>query len=202
MAVGCNELTRGINPSCQAIKKPGGLNKTLLVGLLDDLEGVTFGSGNLVTGFSFAADKGFVKFIGKREKHNSTMGLEVAENFNLRTQGINLVCYYLDPEELEAIDKLIDAEGVFVVAQTNSGELEVWGLNKGPNFKDFGLKAASIDGGSGTAITDPNVYTLGLSGSLENLQLYFEANSENTLAQNLAALEADVVWPVVPPETP
>jgi hypothetical protein len=202
MAVGCNELTRGINPSCQAIKKPGGLNKTLLVGLLDDLEGVTFGSGNLVTGFSFAADKGFVKFIGKREKHNSTMGLEVAENFNLRTQGINLVCYYLDPEELEAIDKLIDAEGVFVVAQTNSGELEVWGLNKGPNFKDFGLKAASIDGGSGTAITDPNVYTLGLSGSLENLQLYFEANSENTLAQNLAALEADVVWPVAPPETP
>jgi hypothetical protein len=202
MAVGCNELTRGINPSCQAIKKPGGLNKTLLVGLLDDLEGVTFGSGNLVTGFSFATDKGFVKFIGKREKHNSTMGLEVAENFNLRTQGINLVCYYLDPEELEAIDKLIDAEGVFVVAQTNSGELEVWGLNKGPNFKDFGLKAASIDGGSGTAITDPNVYTLGLSGSLENLQLYFEANSENTLAQNLAALEADVVWPVVPPETP
>jgi hypothetical protein len=202
MAVGCNELTRGINPSCQAIKKPGGLNKTLLVGLLDDLEGVTFGSGNLVTGFSFATDKGFVKFIGKREKHNSTMGLEVAENFNLRTQGINLVCYYLDPEELEAIDKLIDAEGVFVVAQTNSGELEVWGLNKGPNFKDFGLKAASIDGGSGTAITDPNVYTLGLSGSLENLQLYFEANSENTLAQNLAALEADVVWPVAPPETP
>jgi hypothetical protein len=192
----CNELTRGINPNCEATRKAGGLNKRLYIGLLSDLEAITFGTGNLVTGFTFAATKGFIKVIGKREKHNSTMALEVGDNFSLRNHGINAVIYYNTPLELEALDALIDVEGAFVVAETNAGELECWGINKGSNFANFGLKASAVEGGSGTAITDSNIYTLSLAGNHENLQLYFGALESEapfdplTLAENITLLDS------------
>lgn len=197
----CTELTRGINPNCDATRKAGGLNKRVYVGLLSDLTAVTFGTGNLVTGFTFAAGKGFVQFIGKREKHNSVMALEVGENFSLRNHGVNLVAYYNTADELAALDSLIDVEGVFTVVETNSGELEVWGVNKGANFANFGLKASAIDGGSGTAIVDSNIYTLSLNGNHENLQLYFQGPPAGsppvalTLAANIAILDALTIWP-------
>ena len=196
----CTELTRGINPNCDATRKPGGLNKRAYIGLLSDLTAVTFGTGNQVTAFTFAADKGFVKFIGKREKHNSVMALEVGENFNLRNHGVNLVAYYNTADELAALDSLLDVEGVFMVVETNSGELEVWGMNKGANFANFGLKASAIDGGSGTAIVDSNIYTLSFNGNHENLQLYFASvPGTSTLAADIAILDGLSIWPVVAP---
>lgn len=195
----CNELTRGINPNCEATRKAGGLNKRIYVGLLADLTAVTFGTGNAVTAFTFAANKGFVKLIGKREKHNSVMALEVGENFNLRNHGVNLVTYYNTPEELEALDALIDVEGAFAVVETNAGELEVWGMNKGSNFANFGLKASAIDGGSGTAFTDSNIYTLSMNGNHENLQMYFASvPGTSTLIEDIAILDGLTIWPAPP----
>lgn len=195
----CNELTRGINPNCEATRKAGGLNKRIYVGLLADLTAVTFGTGNSVTGLTFDANKGFVKMIGKREKHNSVMALEVGENFNLRNHGVNLVTYYNTPEELEALDALIDVEGAFAVVETNAGELEVWGMNKGTNFANFGLKASAIDGGSGTAITDSNIYTLSMNGNHENLQMYFASvPGTSTLSEDIAILDGLTIWPAPP----
>lgn len=192
----CNELTRGINPDCEATRKPGGLNKRVYIGLLSDLDSAVFGTGNVMTATTFAATKGFVTFTGKREKHNSAMALEVGENFNLRNHGLNLVAYYNTPAELEALDSLLDVEGVFMIVETNSGELEVWGMNKGTNFANFGLKASGIEGGSGTAIVDSNIYTLAFNGNHENLQLYFQSvPGTSTLAEDLAILDALVVWP-------
>lgn len=194
----CNELTRGINPNCEATRKSGGLNKRLYIGLLSDLDAVTFGTSNLVSSITFKGDTGFIKFIGKREKHNSTMALEVGDNFTLRTHGINAIAYYNTPEELEALDALIDVEGAFIIAETNAGELEVWGMNKGANFINFGLTASAMEGGSGTAITDSNIYTLTMTGNHENLQLYFDESTEQdpkTLEDNISALDALVIWP-------
>lgn len=195
----CNELTRGIDPDCNATRKPGGLNKRIYIGLLSDLTAVTFGTGNLVTALTFAATKGLIKFIGKREKHNSVMALEIGENFSLRNHGVNMVAYYNTALELEALDSLIDVEGAFMIVETNSGELEVWGMNKGANFANFGLKASAIDGGSGTAIVDSNIYTLAMNGNHENLQLYFDDALAADLAANLVILDALVVWPVPAP---
>jgi len=193
----CNELVRGINPDCEATRKPGGLNKRVYIGLLSDLDSAVFATGNVMTALTFALGKGFITFTGKREKHNSAMALEVGENFNLRNHGLNLVAYYNTPEELEALDSLLDVEGVFMVVETNSGELEVWGMNKGANFANFGLKASGIEGGSGTAIVDSNIYTVAFNGNHENLQLYFKSvPGTSTLAEDLAILDALVIWPV------
>jgi len=165
----------------------------MYIGLLSDLTAVTFGTGNLASAFTFAAEKGFIKVVGKREKHNSVMALEVGDNFSLRNHGINLVIYYNTALELDSVESLIDVEGAFIVVETNSGELECWGLNKGANFANFGLKASAIDGGSGTAIIDSNIYTLAMNGNHENLQLYFNSTAEATLAENIAIIEALVV---------
>lgn len=196
----CNELTRGINPNCDALRKAGGLNKRVYIGLLSDLTSVTFAETGQITGFTFAANKGFVKFIGKKEKHNTAMTLEVGESFTLRNHAVNLVAYYSTAEELTALDSLIDVEGLFMVAETNNGELEVWGVNNAPNWANFGLTAASLQGGSGTAILDPNIYTLGFTGNHENLQKYFVSNpvTPSTLAEDIAILEAQVIWPAPP----
>lgn len=191
----CNTLVRGINPSCDATRKPGGLNKSLYMGLLSDLDAITFGTGNLVTGFTFKATKGFVKVIGKREKHNTAMTIEAGENFSLRNHAVNAVIYYNTALELEAVDTFIDVEGAFIVAETNAGDLEVYGVNKGANFMNFGLKAASIEGGSGTAITDSNIYTIGFTGNHENLQLIFKSTTTSTLAEDLAILDDETIFP-------
>jgi hypothetical protein len=163
------------------------------VGLLSDLASVTFGTGNIVSALSFNDGAGLVKFIGKREKHNTAMTLEVGENFNLRNHAVNLVAYYNTSAELEALDQLIDVEGAFMIAETNSGEIEVWGMNIGSNFANFGLKASAIEGGSGTAIVDSNIYTLSMTGNHENLQAYFKSSPSATLAENLAILDALVL---------
>jgi len=105
------------------------------------------------------------------------------------------VIYYNTAAELEALDAIIDVEGAFIVAETNAGELEVWGVNKGANFMNFGLKATSIEGGSGTAMTDSNIYTLGMTGNHENLQMIFKSTSESTLAADIAILDAETIWP-------
>jgi len=190
-------LTRGINPDCAATRKAGGLNKRIYIGLLADLTAATFdATGNFVTEVTFAVDKGFVKFIGKREKHSTAMALEVGENFNLRNHGVNMVAYYNTGEELQALDALLDVEGAFMIVETNSGELEAWGMNIGTNFANFGLKASAIDGGSGTTIVDSNIYTLSMNGNHENLQAYYKSIPEtSTLAEDIAILEGQVIWP-------
>lgn len=189
----CNILTRSINPNCEATRKPGGLNKRIYIGLLTDLDAVAFGDGNLVTSLTFKAEKGLVKVIGKREKHSSTIALEVTDNFSLRTHGINVVIYYNTPLELEAVDEMIDVESAFVIAETNAGEIECWGINKGANFLNFGLKSSSLEGGSGVAITDSNIFTLGFTGNHENLQLFFESEPNTSLQDNLNILDDLVI---------
>lgn len=276
----CNELTTGIDPNCEALRKPGGLNKRAWVGVLTDLSAVVFDANNQVTSLtfsttpattaitavtsgtigtatitvsqaasikvgysitvtgtngnqtsggatiigqafvvtaiagnvltvdkeitgitpattgtaSFTVPRGLRKFIGKREKHNTAMALEIGDNFNLRNHGVNLVAYYSTQAELNALDALIDVEGLFMIVETNSGELEVWGINRKPNWSSFGLSAASLDGGSGVAILDSNIYTLGFTGNHETLQGYFASvPGTSTLVQDIAILDGQTI---------
>ena len=113
----CDSLTNNLAPSCSAIKKPGGLDKRIWIGLVEDLDSVTFGTGNEITAFTFAATKGFITATGKMEKNNSTIALNPGENYNLRTQSFNFVSYYLTADDLADIDALIDQEQLFVCAE-------------------------------------------------------------------------------------
>ena len=188
----CDALTTNLSPSCDAIKKPGGLDKRIWIGLVEDLDSVTFGTGNQITAFTFAASTGFITATGKMEKNNSSIAINAGENYNLRTQSFNFVSYYLTAEDLDDIDQLIDQEQLFVCAETNAGTIEVYGINKSDAFDNFGLQCTAIEGGSGTAKLDASQFALTFSGDFENLQLVFEDTAAGSpgLAADIAYLDA------------
>jgi len=188
----CDALTTNLSPSCDAIKKPGGLDKRVWIGLVEDLDSVTFGTGNQITAFTFSGATGFITATGKMEKNNSSIAINAGENYNLRTQSFNFVSYYLTADDLDDIDQLIDQEQLFVCAETNAGTIEVYGINKSDAFDNFGLQCTAIEGGSGTAKLDASQFALTFSGDFENLQLVFEDTAAGSpgLAADIAYLDA------------
>lgn len=187
----CDTLTSNVVASCEAIKKPGGLDKRIWIGLLADLESVTFGTGNQITAFSFAATKGFITATGKMEKNNMTMALNAGENYNLRTHSMTYVGYYLTAAQISALDALIDQEQLFICYETNAGSIECVGVNIGDNFDNFGLQCTALEGGSGTAKLDASQFALTFSGDHENLQCVFEDTAAGSpgLAANITYLD-------------
>lgn len=191
----CSSLTANLAPSCNAIKKPGGLDKRAWLGKLSDVTAFTAGTGNQITAITFASMTGFITMTGKMEKNSATMALNAGENYNLRTHSFNFVAYYLTPADLAAIDALIDQEQVFVCVETNAGTIEVYGVNLGDNYDNFGLNVTALDGGSGVAKLDASQLALTFSGDHENLQLVFNDTAAMTpgLAADIAYLDALVV---------
>lgn len=186
-------LALGIQASCDAQKKPGGVDKRIWLGSLDDLTAITFGAGNIITAFTFASTKGLVTYSGRREKNNAGSEIEVGENLTLRNQSVNLQVYWNTAEELATLDSLLDNEGLFAIIETNAGMLEVYGVNKGDNFNNFGLKATANVGNTGTVLNDSTAFALTLSGPHTNLQLLY--NPATALATNIAALDALTIDP-------
>ncbi len=191
-------LLKGIQGSCNALKKVGGLNKRIYLGLIEDIETVTFGASNAnsITAITFKEDKGLTQWIGKKDKNSTGIEIEAGENVNIRTQTVTPIVYYETALELSYLDSLIDQEQVFAIVETVAGSLEVFGINK-TAFNSFGLKATALSGSSGVVLNDSTGYTLTLSGGLTNLQLQY--NPGVALATNITALDALSIDPVPAP---
>lgn len=191
----CISLANSVRPGCAAKKKPGGVDKKVFFGLLEDIESITFDSEtNAITAITFKSGKGLIEYDLKKDKNNATMALEVGENANLRNHTVNVVVNWDTADELAALEDLIDAEGIFSFIEQNGGNIEAYGINKGSNFNNFGLKTTTLDGSTGTVLNDPTAFNVALSGQHTNLQLLYKPSQ--TLTANLAELEALVVDPV------
>lgn len=190
----CVRLSRSVRPGCNAKKKPGGADKRVFFGMLDEIAEITFGTYNSVESITFIEGAGLIVYDLKKDKNNATMALEVGENANLRNHTVNLVVNWDTAEELAALEDLLDAEGSFAIIEQNGGNLECYGINKSANYNNFGLKASSLDGSTGVVLNDPTAFNVSLSGQHTNLQLLYKPGS--TLDENLAELEALVVDPV------
>jgi hypothetical protein len=188
----CDTLTKNLAPACSAIKKAGGLDKRAWLAKLADLTAITAGTGNQITALTFAATTGFITMTGKMEKNSATMALNAGENYNLRTHAFTFVAYYKTPADLAAIDTLIDQEQVCVFVETNAGTIEVYGVNLGANYDNFGLNVTALDGGSGTAKIDASQLALTFSGDHENMQLVFNDTTAGSpgIAADIAYLDA------------
>lgn len=190
---GCSNSLTALDPSCAAVKKKGGFDKTFYVGNIADLDSVTYGSDQEVTAFTFAATKGFKKITGKRLKHGAETTLEAGDNVNMRTQNFNSVLYAQSAAERAAVEALWDAEDIFVVAESNAGTLEVYGINKGSNsqFDNYGLKASAGTWNDGVALNDDTGIPTSFSGDFDNGPLIYDEGT--ALATSIAALDAQVV---------
>jgi hypothetical protein len=190
--MGCAALSKGVQASCTAIKKVGGVNKRVYLGLLEDLETVTFGTGNIVTALNFKDTKGLVTYEGRKEKNNAGVEIERGENVNLRNHTVNLAVYYETAAQLTTLDDLIETEGLFAIIESNAGVLEIYGMNKTGSVDSYGL-VASGSKNTGTVMQDSTAFNLTLTGGHTNLELYY--NPGTALATNLAALDLLVIDP-------
>ena len=190
MAACQDTLVKGVQATCNALKRVGGISEDVWLGAVDDLAAVTFGTYNEITSFTWKSTKGFVKYKGKREKNSSGSDIEPGENVNLRNQTLNMAIYYETAEDLDTIDKLIDAQKVFAVVLTNPGSLEVFGINK-VNFQNYGLKATTNPQSSGLLLNDVTAFQMALSGGFTNLQLIYKEGT--ALATAIAALDAQTI---------
>lgn len=187
-----NTLAKGIQSSCDGLRKVGGLDKRIYGGCTEDLATATFGANNSVTALTWKTDKGLVKFLGKEDKHNGDTTIEVGENVNVRSHVLNVLLGIDDADQLDALDELIDTEKLFFIVETRAGQLEVYGLNK-VNFDSFGMKVTSLSMPTGTVINDSTLAVVGLTGGMTNVKLLYAPLV--SLAANIIALDTMVIDP-------
>jgi len=189
----CASTLTTTTPSCDALKKKGGFDKRFWIGNISELDSVTFGTEQEVTAFTFAATKGLKTITGKRLKHGAAHSLEVGENVSMRVQNFNAVLFARSAVERLSLEQLIDAEDVFIVAEGNHGQIEVFGINKGDNsqFDNYGLMVSSGEKNDGILLNDDTSAKLTFTGQFDNWNLVYDEGS--TLAVNIAALDAQVV---------
>jgi len=192
----CQALSLGVQASCLAIKKPGGVDKRVWIGLLDDVASITLGTGNTLSAFVMKAGKGLTQWTGRREKNSAGSEIEIGENVTVRKQLVSLSVYWETAAQLTTLDELLDLEGLFVFVETNSGTIEVYGVNISNtyNFNNFGLKPTKNSGNTGKVINDTTAFALELSGGLTNLQLIFRPTSD--LGSNILYLNLKSIDPV------
>lgn len=162
-----NKIIDGLDPSCQARKKQGGINKRVWVGNYDDIT-ITFdGDGYIdtivMTGSPVPT---LYKFIGKDFKHNGKLAGKIGENINTIDPTLDLILYYFTPAERAAIEALYNADKLIVFIQGNGGEakavIEAYGIENG-------LKASALAGGTGTNLNDATSISVSLTGEESTL---------------------------------
>ncbi len=194
----CSNLTIGLDPSCEALKKFGGLAKRVWVGQLSQLDGYTVNDTTLdieTLEMVSSPQATLKKFIGRKLKSSYTTPIEVGENINVFNQTVNLVLYYLTSLEKSAIEALVNAEDLFVIVESLAGVIEVFGIDtagSGTTSDDplGGLNASAGDGGSGVLLNDSTAFTVTLSGQHRIISRNFNVSTSATLAQNVAYLDA------------
>lgn len=192
-------LTSGLDPSCHALKKLGGVAPTVYIGKLSWLDGYTVNEDTLDLETLTMAANGSVdyklkKFKGKKLKHSATSPLEVGENINVFNQNVLLKLYFSTSLEMSAVEDLANVDDAFVILQNMNGEIEVYGIDtRGSESSEDplgGLTASAGEGGTGILLNDDSSYTLTLSGQHRVLKRIFNISTTATLAQNIAYLEA------------
>lgn len=187
----CSFLTVGLDPSCDALKKLGGVNKRVWIGQLSDIDTITFGVDGEITAFTLLVGATLKRFYGKKEKNQGTYELVAGETINLFNQAAILALYFNDDAERSAINQLVNVEDMFMFIETNAGNIETYGIANSSSlgYDNFGLKATAGTGnGTGILINDDTSYKVTLSGNVPNLPMLFKP--ADTLANNINGLDA------------
>ena len=190
---GCSNALLVLDPSCDAIKKKGGFDKTFFIGNVADLDSVTISATGEVVAIAFVATTGFKKITGKRLKHGANATLEVGDVVNMRKQNFNAVLYGKSAAERFALETLADAVDVFIIAESNAGTFEVFGLanDLDGKYDNYGMSPTAGEWKHGVLINDDTSVTMTFSGDLPNAALIFDESA--TVVANLATLDALVV---------
>jgi len=134
-----------LNPSRCALKRIGGVDKTMYVGSISEVAGFTRNSDGEIITLTMQAGKFIYALTGKKLKNNHATEIRRNENSTLFGQTVNYVAYFDTQPEKEAIEMLIQVDDLFVIVQNKYGRFEAFGLVGGEGIPAEGM---SITGGS------------------------------------------------------
>lgn len=171
----CVELVQGINPSCEALNKVGGVKKRVWIGQLNQISAYSLNASGYINTISMANDPSgnpyeLKKFIGRKSKNSIKSSITAGDNINTFKQEVMLMLYHFTPEDREAIESLVNADDLFVIAETESGQIEVLGI-------DEGLNCSAGEGGSGVNLQDNTAFSITLGGEQRKLPYLFDSGS-------------------------
>jgi hypothetical protein len=184
----CVQILQGIDPSCDALNKVGGINKRVWVGQLSMLDNpkYTEDADGYIATIEMATISSVVQelvtFSGKKFKNSTANEVVVGENVNTINQQVTLALYYTTPTEREAIEDLINADDVFVCVEGNYGRIEIYGI-------DLGLNCSAGSGGLGALLNDNTAFIVTLSDEQLTLPKQFRSATNSTLAADIAYLD-------------
>lgn len=184
----CVDLLQGIDPSCAALNKVGGINKRVWAGQLSMLDNpkYTEDADGYIATIEMATISSVVQqlvtFTGKKFKNSTANEVVVGENVNTINQQVTLALYYTTPTEREAIETLINADDVFIAVEGNYGRIELYGI-------DLGLNCSAGTGGLGALLNDNTAFVITLSDEQLTLPKQFRSATNATLADDIAYLD-------------
>jgi hypothetical protein len=186
MATECIDILESIGVTCESIAQVGGVNKRVWITQLSQIDTTTKDNDGYVDTITMGVDSSsndykLITVTGKKFTHSGTVEGVIGENANFINQSAILKIYTDNPAQRAALAKLYNSEELVVFFETESGKIEIYGLDKG-------LEASALAGGTGTALQDDTGITLTLSGEQRTLPDYFL--SGGSLATSISYLDA------------
>jgi hypothetical protein len=160
----CDNLN-GIEKDC--LVNIGG-TQNIYIADRDDLDSVTVSAGT-VTAITMASGASFHEFAFTRDSSSftETPEVDVTNGSTLFAQNVTLTVKRRDVSKRNAIMLLAAGQrDLAVIIKDNNGNYELAGYNS--NFSQ-GLQLTGGEGGSGTAKTDLNGYTIELTNSMPEM---------------------------------
>jgi len=189
MATTCTtKISAGLDASCLALDKIGGVEKTIYFGNLSEITFTENGALYIDSVTLTASPPAYLyKFVGKTKKHMTGNALQVGANTNTWKQAVTAKLNYFYPSERTAIEALCNADDLVAFVQMASGLFEVYGYAKG-------IRCESATDSSGALINDDTSITIVISGEETELPKVLQLGAALPgaaayLTQNIDALD-------------
>lgn len=195
-AANCNNLLNAAIAvaNCLGHKNPGGVDGRVYFGFRSDLASVTIdGTSKELTAITLASGKKLYKYASLKNLHEFSVAVKVQKPKNMYTQNASLFLYPYTQLEAEAIEKLIDAEGLFCFVTLSNGRIKAYGIDTNPwipseLYGERGLKCSAGSMTEGKTVDADNWTNVVLTGDFWNGPKLFLTSA--TLASNIATLDA------------
>jgi len=150
-----------LNPSRCALKRIGGVDRTIYIGSLSELAGFTRNADGEIVTLTMKTSMYLYALSGKKLKNSHSTEIRQNENATLFGQTVNFVAYFDTQPEKDAIELLIQSDDLFVILQNKYGRFEAFGLvgQEGMPAEGMGISAgtyaveASADGATSMLLT-------------------------------------------------
>lgn len=194
MAATCAKLNTSFAPTCDSIKRVGGMGSYMYVCNLKDIASYTVDATSKdIETIVMESSTTLYKIEGRKGKNSGSVELSKGDSVNTWMQKLNVVLYSHSSLLNTKIENLAEAEDLVFFVPDNGGYITVWGLdvNSGSVSDPFGgLTAESGLMETGLEINGRKPMAMTFSGELRNTERYFNIDSTPTYTSNIAYLDA------------